>query len=265
MKNRSKLIWRLITIAAVVFLLFSGVYFLFSSTSDSKRLEQELIDRFGWAEQFVPVADGSIPPERLERFIRVRQAVQPACKDYQDVLDGIVGLAAIETEPEVSGSEAATRGIRGFKSVFNVGPRMLQFMDARNSTLMSEGMGLGEYIYLYLTAYWEQLADVASSPYFEMEEAHISSRTKEEFIQMLDNQLSALGSAGPDEVRAGLKEEIAALGESSDAVPWARGLLPNTRKSLSPHQDQLSGLYCDGVVGIELLQKNRGFGFWVRP
>ena len=35
MKNRSKLIWRLITMAGVVFLLFSGVYFLFSSTSDS--------------------------------------------------------------------------------------------------------------------------------------------------------------------------------------------------------------------------------------
>jgi hypothetical protein len=261
MQNRSKLMWRLITIAVVLFLVFSGVWFLISSTSESKRLEQEVNDRFGWAEQYVPVADGSVAPDRLERFVRVRQAVQPACTDYQEVLDGIIGLAAIETDPDVSGEEAATRGIKGFKSVFKTGPKMLQFMDARNSALIREEMGLGEYIYLYLAAYSEQLADVASSPYSEIEESRISSRIREEFIQILGNQLNALGPAGQDPVRAGLKAEIEALEDSPEATPWSRGPLPGTRHSLAPFQDQLSTLYCDGVVAIELLQKNRGFSF----
>jgi hypothetical protein len=261
MQNRSKLMWRLITIAVVLFLVFSGVWFLISSTSDSKQLEQEVNDRFGWAEQYVPVADGFVPPDRLERFVRVRQAVQPACRDYQEVLDGIIGLAAIETDPDVSGGEAATRGIKGFRSVFKTGPKMLQFMDARNSALIREEMGLGEYIYLYLAAYSEQLADVASSPYAEMEESRISERTREEFIRILRNQLSALGSAGQDPVRALLEEEIETLEENPGNAPWPRGPLPNTRTSLAPWQDQLSSLYCDGVAAIELLQKNRGFSF----
>jgi hypothetical protein len=261
MQDRSKLTWRLVTIAAVLFLLLSGVWFLISSTSESKQLEQEVNDRFGWAEQYVPVADGFVPPDRLERFIRVRQAVQPACRDYQEVLDGIIGLAAIETDPDVSGSEAATRGIKGFKSVFKTGPVMLQFMDARNSALVQEEMGLGEYIYLYLAVYSKQLANVASSPYSEMEESRISERVREEFIQILGNQVSALGSAGQDPVRALLEEEIETLEESPDSAPWPRGPLPNTRNSLAPYQDQLASLYCDGVVAIELLQKNRGFSF----
>ena len=261
MQDRSKLIWRLVTIAVVLFLLLSGIWFLISSTSESKQLEQEINDRFGWAEQYVPVADGVVPPDRLERFVRIRQAVQPACRDYQDVLDGIIGLAAIETDPDVSGSDAATRGIKGFKSVFKTGPRMLQFMDARNSALIREEMGLGEYIYLYLAAYSEQLAEAASSPYSEIEESRISARIREEFIQILGNQLNALGSAGQDSVRARLSEEIETLKESPDSTPWSRGLLPNTRNSLVPYQDQLSSLYCDGVVAIELLQKNRGFSF----
>lgn len=261
MQDRGKLTWRLITIAVVLFLFFSGVWFLIASTRESKQLEQDLNDRFGWAEQYVPVADGSVPADRLERFVRVRQAVQPACKAYQEVLDGIVGLDAIETDPDLSGGEAATRGIKGFKSVLKVGPIMLQFMDARNATLLRENMGLGEYFYLYLAAYGEELSEVSNSPFSEMEEAHVSDRTREVFVQILENQLAELAPSGPPEIVAQLKNEIDALTKGKNSSPWPQGPLPSTRASLSPYVDQLSDLYCDGVVSIELLQKNRGFSF----
>jgi len=261
MNDKTRLAWRIITILAVLVLLVYGVFQLIAWTSDSKQLEQEVLDRYGRAESFVPVADGTIPPERLERFIRVRRAVHPACVELQLVMDGIVGMASIEDDPDLPGEEAARRGIKGVKSAMKAGSRMLQLMDARNSALLEEDMGLGEYLYLYLAAYSDQLARVESSPYVELEESRISNRTREEFIQMLGNQLDAPGSGSLGDVRMALEEEIQSLQESELTTPWTHGLLPRTRESLSPRQDELDGLYCDGVVAIELLQKNRGFNF----
>jgi len=261
MKDKSKLAWRLITIAVVIFLLSSGVYFLISSTSETKRLEQDVNDRFGMAEQFVPEADGAVPADRLERFVRVRRAVHPACMELQQVMDGILGMASIEDDPDLPGDEAARRGITGMKSAIKAGSSMVRLMDARNSSLLEQGMGLGEYIYLYLAAYSDQLADVASSPYAELEESRVSNRTRTEFIRILTNQLDALGSGAEAEIRVALEEEIQSLKESKVSTPWPNGPLPKTRESLSPYRDELNGLYCDGVVAIELLQKNRGFSF----
>jgi Fe-S-cluster formation regulator IscX/YfhJ len=259
MRKNTRLFWKLITIASVLFLLISGVWFLFNSTSDSKQLEQQLNDRFGWADEFVPAPDGVVLPGRIERFIRVRQAVQPACRDFADVMDGVIAMDAIEDDPDITGEESAGRVIRGVKSVFRVGPRMLRFMDARNSELLAENMGLGEYIYLYLSAYEDQLANADTSRYAGMDEAYVSERTREEFTQILNNQLSALGPTGSVSVRIGLESWIEALEATPDRGPWPAGSLPATRESLAPFEDRLSGLYCTGLVGMELLQKNRGF------
>jgi flagellar basal body-associated protein FliL len=97
-KANNGLSWRLLTVAVVVFFVAAGVYFLLESTRESKRLEQSLIDRFGFAEQYTPAANGSVPRQRSEAFLRVRQAVQTSCVDYQEVLNGIIGLADLETD-----------------------------------------------------------------------------------------------------------------------------------------------------------------------
>ena len=259
---KSGLKWRLLTVGIVVFLVGAGIYFLLASTRESKRLEQDLIDRFGWAEQYSPAADGSISVQRLEAFLRVRQSVQTSCDDYQLVLDGISGLEELESDAELSGEEKSSKGIGGLKSMIGVGPKMLQFMDARNSTLLSEEMGLGEYMYIYLAAYGDQLAMATTSSYAETEEAYISSRTRDEYVQILKNQQNAAGS--DDELQnlsAHLKSEILALEDGSHQSPWPDGPPAVTQESLAPFQKQLSDLYCEGVVAIELLQKNRGFNF----
>jgi hypothetical protein len=201
----------------------------------------------------------------VEGFIRVRQAVQPNCVAFQRILDGIIGLEAIETDAGLSGEEKASRGIGGFRSIIKVGPKMLEFMDARNSSLLTEEMGLGEYMYIYLAAYGGQLALEPESPYAGMEESSISSRTREEYVQILRNQLKAIETAGAEvtssELSADLLEEIEALEDGSHLSPWPSGPAGMTPESLGPYREQLSELYCVGIVAIELLQKNRGFGF----
>jgi len=254
-----------LTLVTLVIVVATGIFFLTASVRESKRLEQSLIDRFGWADQYTPAIDGTIPANRLEGFIRVREAVQPHCIDYQTVLDHLIELDSLETNQDLSASEKASRGFGGMKSIFSSGPTLLKFSEARNRALLAEEMGLGEYLYIYLTVYGEQLANELVSPYSDMEEAFISPRTRSEFVTILGNQLAALEASDngdyPEELMIRLRKEIAALKDGSQPSPWTDGPTGMTRKSLAPFRQQVTDLYCSGTVGIGLLQKNRGFQF----
>jgi hypothetical protein len=254
--------WRLLALATVVFFIAAGIYFVIVPVQESKRHEQTLIERFGWADKYTPSINGSISPHRLEAFIRVREAVQTNCVDYQGVLDDIISLEALETDQDMSAREKTSTGLGSFKSMFSAAPKMLAFMDARNTSLLAEEMGLGEYIYIYLAAYGEQLAQEPDSQYSEMEDAYISPRTRNEFVHILENQLAELESAGPETSHSGLSAdlqgEIRALEDGSHPSPWPNGAASMTRESLAPYRERLAKLYCAGIVKIELLQKNRG-------
>jgi hypothetical protein len=257
--------WRLLTVTIIIAVLVAGIYVLMAPIRESKQLEQSLIDRFGWANRYTPPIDGSVPPARLEGFIRIRKALQPNCKDFQGVLDDVLALEAIEADEEMAAGEKASRSISGFKNMIGAAPKFLQFMDTRNSALLSEEMGLGEYIYLYLAAYAEQLADEPNSAYSDMKEAYVTQRTRDEYIRILGNQLDALEATGPEtsveSLMNDLRAEITALKDGSRSSPWPNGLPNRTRESLAPYKERLAGLYCTGIVKIELLQKNRGFKF----
>ena len=265
MGSKRNAYWRWITVAAVIFVVGTGVFFLFNSTSESKKREQVLIDRFGPTEAYRPPPDGAFPQHRLEQFTRVRQAVQPNCTAYQEVMNGILGLAALESDEEPSGEDLTSAGMAGFKSIMRVGPELKRFMDARNTALLAEDMGIGEYMYLYIAAYGEQLSHASESPYAEMEEAYISKRTRREYRRMLEHQLESLGEEPGAEERevlaTHLKEAILMLQQDDQLSPWPEGAVGATERSLAPFRNQLDDLYCDGVASIELLQKNQGFRF----
>ena len=264
-RKKSSWRWRLLALATVGFFIVAGIYFVIIPIQQSKRLEQALIDRFDWANEYTPPMDGLLRPERVEAFIQVREAVQSNCIIFQRLLDDIISLEAIEEDPEMSAHEKTARGLDGFKSMFSAAPMFLEFMDARNSALLEQEMGLGEYFYIYLAAYGPQLARESDSPNADMEEAFISQRSREEFIQILENQLAALASAMRETrhevLIADLRSQIKALKNGSQSSPWPNGPVGMLRESLSPFGERLGDLYCSGIVKTELLQKNRGLNF----
>jgi hypothetical protein len=263
--NKNRRIGPIVTLATLAFFLVAGIYYLVDQTRETKQLEQALIDRYGWAGEYTPPIDGSIGLEQVEKFMRVRIALQPNCLDFQSIFDDLIGLEAIETNQELPLSKKFDKGIGGALSVFRSPSKFLEFQDTRNRTLLAEGMGLGEYIYLYVTVYGEQLANESDSVYSGMDEAYISTRARDEFVQILGNQLTALEAAGSEASNASLADElrgeIDALKNGLHASPWPNGPAGMTRKSLSSYQEQLESLYCSGIVQIELQQKNRGLDF----
>jgi hypothetical protein len=265
MKHSKHRGWRYLTIATIVFFLGAGIWFFIMPIQQSKQLEHSLIDRFGWATRYTPPADGIIQPDRLERFIRVREAVQANCKTFQNIMDNVIRLETLESDPNLSASQKTSEGFDSLKSMFSAAPTFLEFMDARNSALLTEEMGLGEYIYVYLAAYGELLAQESQGRYADQEEAYLSPRARNEFIQILGNQLAALQAADQDAsslaLIADLQAEMAALGDGSHSSPWPGGPPGKTSDSLAPYRDRLSALYCAGIVRVEILQKNKGFNF----
>jgi hypothetical protein len=135
-------------------------------------------------------------------------------------------------------------------------------MEARNQTLLEEGMGLGEYMYIYALAYSEQLLQVNDSPFADVEQAHVGNRARRELILILRNQLNALETVevrtARPELAANLRDQIARLGSGRQVLPWENGLPPAVAASLAPYAELLTESYCEGIAKIELMQKNKG-------
>jgi len=257
--------WRYLTIATIVFFLGAGTWFFIMPIQQSKQLEHKLIDQFGWAPRYAPPADGIIQPDRLQRFIRVREAVQTHCRAFQNIIDNVIRLETLDSDPNLTAGEKTSESFDSLKSMFSAAPAFLDFMDARNTALLTEEMGLGEYIYIYLAAYGELLTKESHGRYADQEEAHLSPRARKEYAQILGNQLAALQVADQDAsslaLGVELQAEMAALGDGSHTSPWPDGPPAPTGESLAPYRDQLSALYCEGIVRVEILQKNKGYSF----
>ena len=80
--------------------LFSGagIWFFILPIQQSKQLENSVIDQFGWATRYTPPVDGIIQPDRLERFIRVREAVQANCRFFQNIMDNVIRLETLDSD-----------------------------------------------------------------------------------------------------------------------------------------------------------------------
>jgi len=257
--------WRYLTIVTIIFFLGAGAWYFIVPIQKSKQLESSLVDRYDWATRYTPPADGVIQADRLERFLRVRDAVQTNCGIFQEIMDSVIRLETLESDPNLSARQKTSEGLDSLKRMFSAAPSFLEFMDARNNALLVEEMGLGEYIYLYLAAYAEQLAQESEGRYADQEEAYLSPRARKEYVKILENQLAALNATEQSPATltliTELQAEITALEEGSHASPWPEGPPSATSNSLAPYHDRLSALYCEGIVRVEILQKNKGYSF----
>ena len=234
----------------------------------AKKTEQALNDLYGEAVAYVPAMDGSIAPERVEAFIRVRQRVFEHCSEFQEQWHKVFYPENLEQGEDTTKSTAVREGPGGLKQVLKLGPALLRFVDTRNRALLKEEMGLGEYQYIYFMAYIEQLRRVDDTKFAGFDDAYPGSRARSEMAQILENQLDELMSAknrtADTSLASGLRSEIAALSApSSDGhpLPWEDGLPPAIAASLEPYAEALAQYYCEGIAKIELMQKNKGFNF----
>jgi len=213
----------------------------------------ELEDRFGTQDAFVPPASGAPSPDRIEAFLRVRQALTSTCDDFWNAEQAVAKLEAFDDQEEVSKIAVMKQALSTSKTMMGMGPLIGHFYEVRNQALVDQDMGLGEYTYIYVLAYNAEI--VSPTEKLELFGPDATNlRVRQALTSMLANQLELLRQDdGPADVTATVATELEALENDPKRIPWQDGLPPEITASLLPYRSELDRLFCGSTPPLELM------------
>jgi hypothetical protein len=230
---------------------------------------EELRAEYGAPSDFVPEPDGAVPSDRMEVFLAARDAMAADRKVAGDILRTLDGQDVDGKTPNFI--DKAKAGIQLI-------PSMMTFIDQRNQALLNQGMGLGEYLYIYTLSYYVLLdRDLADGPGFNVSgeeensdgfrwetgegksgdtrvnrEKQIRRYLHSIHLAMARNQLQAIENRGaPAELRQQLEAEMALMRDEPLRLLWETGMPSAMQLSLEMYRDQLEASYDEMVNVLE--------------
>jgi hypothetical protein len=149
-----------------------------------------------------------------------------------------------------------TKSMIGLPKVFG------EIEQVRNRALVEVDMGLGEYTYVYVMAYHDELVDPDDKVHLFSSSAD-NRRVREELRGMIRRQFEAAEAVGSkdDEWTAALAAELAALDADDDRIPWEDELPAIIAESFELRRERLDESYSAAAAEFELLNstvKNGG-------
>ncbi len=259
-----------------------GIFFAVKDViKDGKAIDESndaMVEAFGSPDEFIPSPDGSIAPERMEIFLAVRDETALVRNKMAGILN------TLDEEKEEGGASVLAKIKAGMTMV----PAILAYINDRNEVLLSQGMGDGEYTYIYTLSYFSYLdKDLTDGPSFQMSgdddgegsgmswkvntnsnkkkvrkkrEKNIRRQMHKLQLSFLMNQMAALeGKPETDpELLALLEKERAAMTSSRGRLLWEEGLPEPIEASLAPYADRLDQSYLPilNVIEVGLANSN---------
>ena len=253
----------LVLIVLNVIIIFSGVRLLkntFSEFEDVADLQEQITDLYGEMDDYVPNPDGAVSASRMEAFLAVQNAIYPESEG--------IG-SSVESFRDLKNSESGGLGkvvsiVRNAKSIGQGVGRVLR---ARNTALLEQRMGMGEYTYIYVIAYHSWLGHALLDIPGENDDGDMttSERLHENIVDILKSQRDALKrSVDPDpDLLERLEAEILELRIDDERVPWQDGLPDVVVASLEPYRARLEELHVpiSFLLGIGAENDHGGFDF----
>ncbi len=161
----------------------------FEVAKRTERVHEELVKEYGSAEEYVPVAPSELSPARLEQFMVVRESVS---RFVRQVASDAEALHVQEKSGPFAGLRKAASQIRGSMGLFRDG---MVALAVRDSLLMQQGMGEGEYVYLHCLTQYSWLANdvpMALSSGEPIEGGDITQTIDESLEQLRDMYVTIL-------------------------------------------------------------------------
>jgi hypothetical protein len=264
----------LVLLGGVAVLLGSAWLVMMNLTNEAVKTRRSLDAALPSQETYTPPADGSIPPQRLERFLAVRRALMPYCETFsrhRTAFSRMETLEESEEEPpagEFLGSLGAVS-----KSLWQVGRDVGEYAIARNRILLENGMGLGEYTWIYVITYFAWLENTPRDLLVQSDSTAkiFHGRVRDEIVGMMQRHVAArdaklrsregsassLGKKGLALWRA----ELESLDRDPMRVPFQDGLPPEIEASLEPFRRDLERLFCPATGELEIMRRER-VGIW---
>ena len=233
---------------------------------------------FGKPGEFVPEADGRIPPDRIRAFLDAHDAVAPQ-------RDEAAKLVLLIDGEDPSGPVNAFQKVKATVSFI---PSMLHYLDVRNQALMDRGMGLGEFQYIYALAYFSYLhKDPGDGPSFQMsgpdedgdggnvhwgvhvdgEGGDARDRRARQMRKMMNRNLQDMASnqldeldrqlaAGADPALAAWRNELAVeldrMRQEPLRILWEEGIPEPLLESFEPYRDELDAAFVSVLNVVEM-------------
>ncbi len=243
----------LVLLGVVVFvaggLWVRGVFDGVRELSDS---QDKLAEIHGAPGDYVPAADQSIPPQRIEIFLAVRDTMSSGW----DELERACTALPDKVESARGGPRKIFAALTGLAGMVNP---IAEHLDRRNELLLDVGMSLGEYLHIYTTAYYGWLGkDPGTGPVTELDGVReemfsdedamysrercfrVSRRLMLDFLRNAIRSLPAEGEPGGDPVLADrLAAELRRCELQPKVIPWTDGLPAAAEASLDPYRDRL--------------------------
>ncbi len=217
----------------------------------------ELDDAYGDQCSYTPPADGVVNSDRIETFLRVRRSLGDSCDLVDRRAAAMRELEELDHDPNIPRTEILKLAGRATTGAFGLGPALGALFEARNSALLAEGMGLGEYTYIYVTAYHERLIDFGPRTGI-LDGSPVNRRIHGCLEGMLIRQLEvALGSAADPAMTSALENELALLAADPSRMPWQDGVPTVIQNAFAPYRAELDGTFCAGATELELLRNTR--------
>jgi len=244
-------------------LMIIGMSFSMRRAFDDAHSDREILEeQFGDHDVFTPAVDGAVTGDRVSAFLVVREALAEIHADIEDVdreMGDFEGIAD-DGEPELRVALPAvfrlTRSMMGLPWVFG------EIERTRNRGLVEAGMGLGEYTYIYVVAYHDELVNPESeSNLFSASAAN--SRVRADLRGMIERQLATARTERreDEELVTALTAEWDALEADDRRIPWQDGLPAQITDSFSDHRQRLDATYSAAAAEFELLNSTiRGGG-----
>lgn len=247
-----------IPVLLVILLMIGGSVVMMKPFNKAVDAQKELNAEFGLRDEYIPSVDG-ITPAQVADFMKVRMALVPLCDNFTEI--GAKFRKMDELDDEGEGEEPSKREVFGavgevMGAAFGIAGNIGRFTEERNRALLNEGMGLGEYIWIYTLVYNSWLGH---EPNVDFDSAHggrYDTKDQKLIRELIRNYVTALNAAGRTEEAATWASEADHLERmDGSGVPWADSEIPaNLAATLAPFRTQLEDLYCEATSNFEFSQ-----------
>jgi hypothetical protein len=208
----------------------------------------DLEQRFDTQADFTP--DGTLGADRLQRFLEVRRSLQPLCamvSQHQELFSRFAGTSPQEERTFVD----VLRDVRQALGVpFLVGRDFGDYVTRRNKVLLANEMGLGEYTWIYVTAYHSWLGHSPARVFPTADRPGVyEQRVNRQVREMIERHVA---DGMPPDLES-WQAELAALAADPTRIAFEDGVPPALEAALEPYRAELEQMYCPAAGELEVV------------
>lgn len=236
-------------------------------------IQKEIVKRHGATAAWAPPA-GPPAPDRIEAFLAVRRAVMPQCPKFTKAAEGFAAMDEMgrrSDEPTKGELLRAVGKVSG--TVFGMIGDIAELHRLRDEALLAQGMGLGEYDWIYTLAFQSWLGnpvvDSIDGKHGSRAESVRENRAKARQLDLMSAMVrregDALDQAGRADEAAAWRAEADRMERSEDPVPFSTGGLPEAWvAAFSARGDDLRAAWCAPMAEHDLSEvRKSGFSYHV--